>query len=47
LREDHGVHGHLTPPDLESLFDVRNYLGSADEFVQRVLVQANEFPRVS
>jgi 3-carboxy-cis,cis-muconate cycloisomerase len=41
LREDHGLHGYLTPADLESLFDVRNYLGSAQEFVREVLVQAN------
>ena len=47
LQEDHGLHGHLTPADLESLFDVRNYLGSADEFVQRVLAEANDSPRTS
>jgi 3-carboxy-cis,cis-muconate cycloisomerase len=47
LREEHGLHGHLTMPDLESLFDVRNYLGSAEEFVQGVVAQAGEFPRVS
>lgn len=41
LREEQGLRGHLTPADLESLFDVRNYLGSAEEFVQRVLAQAN------
>jgi 3-carboxy-cis,cis-muconate cycloisomerase len=39
LREDAGLRGHLTPADLESLFDVRNYLGSAEEFVQRVTDQ--------
>ena len=41
LREEHGLHGYLTPADLESLFDVRNYLGSADQFIRRVLVQAD------
>ncbi|HXY00206.1 MAG TPA: 3-carboxy-cis,cis-muconate cycloisomerase [Candidatus Limnocylindrales bacterium] len=47
LREDPGLRGHLTPADLESLFDARNYLGSADKFVQQVLAQVHEFPRVS
>ena len=47
LREDPGLHGHLTPADLASLFDVRNYLGSAEEFVQCVMDQAAEFPRSS
>lgn len=47
LREDQGLHGHLAPADVESLFEVRNYLGSADDFVQHVLEQAREFPRVS
>jgi len=40
LREESGLRGYLTPADLESLFDVRNYLGSADEFVRRVLAEA-------
>jgi len=44
LREEPGLRGHLAPADLESLFDARNYLGSADEFVERVLAQAREFP---
>ena len=39
LREP-GWHGHLTPADLESLFEVRNYLGSAEEFTARVLSEA-------
>lgn len=30
---------HLTPTDLERLFDVRNYLGSAEEFISRVLAE--------
>jgi len=41
LLEERGLHGYLTPADLESLFDVRNYLGSAEEFVRGVLTQAN------
>jgi len=44
LREESGWHGHLASADLESLFDVRNYLGSADEFVSRVLAEAAKFP---
>jgi 3-carboxy-cis,cis-muconate cycloisomerase len=44
LREDPGMRGHLTPADLESLFDVRNYLGSAEEFVRRVIAAAGQFP---
>lgn len=42
LREESGLRGHLTPADLESLFDVRNYLGSAEEFVRRVVAEARE-----
>jgi 3-carboxy-cis,cis-muconate cycloisomerase len=44
LREDPGMPGHLTPADLESLFDARNYLGSAEEFVQNVLAEARRLP---
>jgi 3-carboxy-cis,cis-muconate cycloisomerase len=43
LRQEPGLRGHLTPADLESLFDPRNYLGSAEEFVDRVTAQAHEF----
>jgi 3-carboxy-cis,cis-muconate cycloisomerase len=43
LREEPALHGHLAPADLESLFDARNYLGSADEFVDQVIRQAREF----
>ena len=43
MLEEHGLQGYLTPADLESLFDARNYLGSADEFVQRVLAEAASF----
>jgi 3-carboxy-cis,cis-muconate cycloisomerase len=44
LREESGLRGHLTPADLESLFDARNYLGSAEEFIRRVVAEAREFP---
>lgn len=40
LREESGLRGHLTAADLEGLFDVRNYLGSADEFIRRVIEEA-------
>jgi 3-carboxy-cis,cis-muconate cycloisomerase len=42
LREESGVRGHLTPADLESLFEVRNYLGNADESVQQVIDEAQK-----
>jgi 3-carboxy-cis,cis-muconate cycloisomerase len=47
LREEPGLHGHLTAADLEGLFEARNYLGSADEFVERVTGEAREFVRVN
>ncbi len=40
FREESGLRGHLTPADLESLFDVRNYLGSAEEFISSVMAEA-------
>ena len=40
LVKESGIHGYLTPADLEGLFDVRNYLGSAEDFIQRVLAEA-------
>ena len=43
LREEPGLRGHLAPADLTSLFEVRNYLGSATEFVQRILAETREF----
>jgi 3-carboxy-cis,cis-muconate cycloisomerase len=43
LREEPDLPGHLAPADLTSLFEVRNYLGSATEFVQRVLAETREF----
>jgi 3-carboxy-cis,cis-muconate cycloisomerase len=47
LREEPGLPGYLTPADLERLFDVRNYLGSAEEFVQRVLAEVSSTATVS
>jgi 3-carboxy-cis,cis-muconate cycloisomerase len=47
LRDEPSVHGHLAPADLESLFDARNYLGNAENFVDRVVGDANEFSRPS
>ena len=44
LHQEPGLRGHLTSADLESLFDARNYLGSAEEFVDRVTAQAHEVP---
>jgi 3-carboxy-cis,cis-muconate cycloisomerase len=41
LREEPGINGCLTPNVLEGLFDVRNYLGSAEEFVSRVLTEVS------
>ena len=43
LREEPGLHGHLTPADLESLFDVRNYLGNAEQFVEQIVSRARTF----
>jgi 3-carboxy-cis,cis-muconate cycloisomerase len=43
MREDAQLRGHLTSGDLEGLFDARNYLGSAEEFVERVIAQLHEF----
>jgi len=40
LKEEPGLHGYLTPADLEGLFEVRNYLGDAEEFVRVVLAEA-------
>ncbi|HTZ46005.1 MAG TPA: 3-carboxy-cis,cis-muconate cycloisomerase [Verrucomicrobiae bacterium] len=47
LLAEPGLHGHLTAADLEALFDARNYLGSANDFVERVTAQALEFTRRS
>ena len=44
LLEEPHLHGQLTPADLAGLFDLRNYLGSADHFVQNVIDAARAFP---
>lgn len=46
LREDQGLRGHLTAADIESLFDVRNYLGNAEAFAQQIIQEAQKFPGV-
>jgi 3-carboxy-cis,cis-muconate cycloisomerase len=47
LREEPGLQAYLTPADLEGLFDVRNYLGSAEEFVRQVLAEVRSTATVS
>jgi adenylosuccinate lyase len=41
LRAEPGINVHLKPADLDGLFDVRNYLGNAEEFVSRVLAEVS------
>jgi 3-carboxy-cis,cis-muconate cycloisomerase len=43
LREDPSLRGHLSSADLDNLFDAKNYLGSAETFVQQVLARARDF----
>jgi len=43
LREESSLRGHLAPADLDRLFDAGNYLGSAAEFVDRVVGEARNF----
>ncbi|HTB93544.1 MAG TPA: 3-carboxy-cis,cis-muconate cycloisomerase [Candidatus Sulfotelmatobacter sp.] len=38
---------HLPPAELERLFDVRNYLGSAEEFVRQVLAEVGSTATVN
>jgi 3-carboxy-cis,cis-muconate cycloisomerase len=47
LLEEPNLHGQLTRADIESLFDLRNYLGSADEFIRNVIDAARAFPSPS
>lgn len=47
LRDEPGIRGHLTAADLEGLFDVRNYLGNAEEFVNQIVACAREFSGAS
>jgi 3-carboxy-cis,cis-muconate cycloisomerase len=44
LRDDPALRGHLTPADLDNLFDVKNYLGSTEQFVRQILARARDFP---
>lgn len=43
LREEPRIRVHLTPADLDRLFDVRNYLGNAEGFVESIVARAHEF----
>jgi 3-carboxy-cis,cis-muconate cycloisomerase len=47
LRGEPELNIHLTPSDLERLFDVRNYLGSAEEFVRQVLAEVGSTATVN
>jgi 3-carboxy-cis,cis-muconate cycloisomerase len=40
LREDAELRNHLSIEELDGLFEARNYLGNAENFVQQVVVQA-------
>lgn len=40
FQQDAAMRGHLTPGDIDRLFDAENYLGSADGFVTRVIAAA-------
>ena len=41
LRAEPGINVHLKPAELDGLFEARNYLGSAEEFVSRVLAEVS------
>jgi 3-carboxy-cis,cis-muconate cycloisomerase len=41
ISEEPSLQACLTPTDLARLFDVGNYLGSAEEFVRRVLAEVS------
>lgn len=41
LRTESPINAYLRPADLEGLFDFRNYLGSAEEFINRVLAEVS------
>jgi 3-carboxy-cis,cis-muconate cycloisomerase len=47
LRAEPELSIHLTPTDFERLFDVRNYLGSAEEFVRQVLAEVSSTTTVN
>jgi 3-carboxy-cis,cis-muconate cycloisomerase len=42
LLQDDELRGHLTAAEIDRLFDPKNYLGSADIFVDRVLAETRE-----
>jgi 3-carboxy-cis,cis-muconate cycloisomerase len=44
LRDEPLLQGKLSPADFDRLFDVRYYLGSSDDFINRVLAAAQESP---
>lgn len=44
LLEEKSIHGHLTPADIASLFDSRNYLDAAEEFVNRAIAASRFWP---
>jgi len=39
ILQDAGIRSHLSDPEIEQLFEPRNYLGSAIAFVERVLAR--------
>jgi 3-carboxy-cis,cis-muconate cycloisomerase len=47
LRAEPELNIHLPPAELERLFDVRNYLGSAEEFVRQVLAEVGSTATVN
>ena len=44
LRQEPNATSHLTREDLQRLFEAKNYLGSSEEFIERVISQLSEFP---
>ena len=47
LREEPALHGHLAPVDLEGLFEARNYLGVANQFIDRVIAKNRELSQIN
>ncbi len=47
LRGEPEMNIHLPPAEIERLFDVRNYLGSAEEFVRQVLAEVGSTATVN
>jgi 3-carboxy-cis,cis-muconate cycloisomerase len=44
LREEPIAASHLSPENVQSLFEAKNYLGCSEEFIERVISQLSEFP---